>query len=160
MQRNMTPNKSALVFALTTKWIPLLCLILTQNAFAWERYQSLEDKGLEVVVKRDKADPRYTFKGWDGEVKIKNEKMFPFDKFGGDELERDIFSSGKAPADSECYFTPIMMTICWVPVGTKIGERGSATDAFRTKTGVVMCVDSVAGRGACMDLRQILTSEK
>lgn len=156
----MTPDRSALICKLTTKWIPLLCLLLMQNAFAWESYEPLDDKTFEIVVERDKADPRYTLKGENSEIKIKNEKMIPFDKLGFDELENDIFASGKAPANSECYFTPIMMTICWVPVGTAIVKRGYASEAFQTKTGVVMCGDSVAGRGACMDLRRIEASKK
>jgi hypothetical protein len=131
-----------------------------QNAFAWESYEFLGDKNSVVVVKRDKSDPRYTLKAVNGKITIENEEMFPFDKPGFGELEEDIFASGKAPANSECYFTPIMMTICWVPVGTAIVKRGYASEAFQTKTGVVMCGDSVAGRGPCMDVRRIQTSKK
>ncbi|HJU71196.1 MAG TPA: hypothetical protein VJ603_05060 [Paucimonas sp.] len=133
-----------------------------QNAFAWERYQALADKTFEILVKRDKSDPRYSLKGNNSERKIKNEKMIPFDKLklGSDELGNEIFASGKVPPNSECYFTSIMMTICWVPVGTEIIKRGYAFEAFKSQTGVVMCSDSVAGSGPCMDLQRMPTSRK
>lgn len=158
----MALSKKASIHELGLISVFLLFLFLMQNAFAWERYEALadKDKTFKIMVKWDKNDPRYTLKGNDGKLKIKNEKMIPFYKLGSDELGSDIFASGKVPPNSECYFTSIMITICWVPVGTGIIKRGYASEAFNSQTGVVMCSDSVAGRGPCMDLQRIPTSRK
>lgn len=133
---------------------------MMQNAFAWERYEALTDKTFELMVKRDKSDPRYTVKGENGDSKVENEEMIPFYKLGSDELGVDIFASGKAPPQSECYFTTIMMAVCWIPVGTEIIKRSYASAAFKSQTGIVMCLDSVAGRGPCMDLQLMPTSKE
>lgn len=133
----------------------ILFAALLENAFAGERYVAIGDNAFDLTVSRDKNDPRYSLTVKDREIKIENEKLIPFDKLTYAEMGNDIFTSSETSTKSECYFTSIMMTLCWVPVGTEIKKRGHASVAFKSQTGVVMCGDSVAGRGACMDLQRV-----
>ena len=156
----MYPSRQALIHRLfmTVGFILLACLL--KNGFASERYFALDDSALDLTVNRDKNDPRYSLTMKDREIRIENEKLIPFDKLSYAEMGNDIFTSNKEPINSQCYFTSIMMTICWVPVGTEIKKRGNASTTFKTQTGVVMCSDSVAGRGPCMDLQRVQNSVK
>lgn len=153
-------NRQTLIhrFFMTVGFIFLACSL--ENVLASERYVSIGDSAFDLTVIREKKDPRYSLTVKDREIKIENEKLIPFDKLDYGEMGSDIFTSSKEPTDSECYFTSIMMTICWVPVGTEIKSRGSASATFKSQTGVVMCSDSVAGRGPCIDLQRVQNSIK
>ena len=131
----------------------LLCALAMHNALAWERYRIDGDAPGEVAVKRGTTDPRYMLKDSKGEILVDNERMFRLDRPEDDAIKNALFTSGTAPRDAECYFTAIMTTLCWVPAGTRIVRRGNASDAFATTSGVVLCADSVAGQGPCMEVQ-------
>ena len=129
----------------------MLFMCAAQAAPVLEYYETV-DKTLEIKIRRDEAKVWITL--WEPSKKPEFPEMeaFPLKKYGTG-IPEEIFGTNAPPKNADCYF--FLFTVCWVPVGTSIVERGSASPAFRSTTGALLCIDSVAGRGPCLELRRI-----
>lgn len=131
----------------------MLFMCSAQATPVLEHYETV-DKKLEIQIRRDEAKLWITLWEPGKKPEAPEEEALSLKELRMGTPE-DIFGTGAAPKKADCYFSPIMVTVCWVPVGTSIVKRGSASPAFRSTTGALLCADSVAGRGPCMDIRRI-----
>jgi hypothetical protein len=133
----------------------MLLMCSAKAAPVLEYYETVDEKRdvqIELQIRRDEAKLWVTILETGKKIDLPEMEAFPLKKYGADTPE-EIFGTSAPPKNADCYF--FLFTVCWAPVGTPIVKRGSASPAFRSTTGALLCIDSVAGRGPCLELRRI-----